>query len=444
MSNTVTHRTDGLSSGGLSALIARSRDGLRTAVTTLTLIIFWISFEPFAGDRVTQEVFGTATSGNLINQLGFTALFGLVLFSMLSFTPPAAIVRLLSFSWMVVIVMLGVSVVFAPDTNAAMRAFLFTTFTLLTAAGLCVLPKNADSFCRSILIAGGAVLVLSYVGVVIFPAQAIHQPGAIEAQHTGLWRGVFTHKNIAGPIMATLTFAGIYMFRRGMRGWGVLFTLAAFVFVLKTGSKTSAALVPAVILMVLIPASLGTRALGAFIVTLAIVGTHALTIGTVYVPFFDDILRIFSSTTTYTGRIEIWTFAKDYVTQNPLTGFGFDGFWRTPNSLSAELAFDQTWDPRNMIHGHNGFLDVALHFGLLCLALVIWLLVFAPAIAYARTKRTPENGYMADFFYMIIAFTGMNAALESFYFQRSDPVWLTLVIAAFGLRLTSRFSVMSR
>lgn len=434
MSNIATHRTN-----DLSLFMARSGSSIRSAVATLTLIIFWVSFEPFAGDNVSGEI--TVSTGNLVNQLGFTAVFAMVLFSLLAFTPPAAIVRLLSFSWMVVIAMLAVSVAFAPDFDSALRAFLFTTIGLLTAAGLTVLPKSADMFCRSVLIAGGAVLFLSYIGLILFPTAAIHQASSIEAQHSGLWRGVFTHKNIAGPIMATLTFAGIYMYRRGMRWPGVLLTIAAFLFVMNTGSKTSVALVPATILLVVIPASVGMRPLGALIVMLAILGAHALTVGTVFVPVFDDILRMFAPTTTFTGRVEIWEFAKDYVMQNPLTGFGFDGFWQTPNTLMAERVFDQTWDPRLIVHGHNGFLDVALNFGLVCLVLAIWLLVIAPAIAYANTVRNAENGYMADFFFMIIAFTGMNAALESFYFQRSDPIWLTLIIALFGLRMTSRFRV---
>lgn len=434
MSNIATHRID-----GLSIVMARGDGALRTAIATLTLGIFWLSFEPFPGGVAEYAV--KQSSGSLINQVGFTALFALVLLSVLSFSPIAAVVRLLSFSWMAAIGMLAVSVVFAPDPNVAIRGFLFTTLCILTAAGVCVLPKSADSFCRAIIVAGGAVLTLSYVGLLVFPTLAVHPP---DSMHAGVWRGVYAHKNITGPVMAMLTFAGVYMLRRGMRWWGILFTIAAFIYVIKTGSKTSLALVPLVILMVLIPAALGMRLLGALIVTFAIVGTHALTIGTVYVPFFDDILRIFSPATTFTGRIYIWNFSKEFVTQNPLTGFGFDGFWLTPIVLEAEQAFDQIWNPTDILGGHNAFLDVALNFGLVSLVLVSWLLVFAPTIAYIKTERASENGYLADFFYMIIAFTGMNAALESFYFERAHPVWLTLVIAAFGLRLTSRFKVMSR
>jgi O-antigen ligase len=339
------------------------------------------------------------------------------------------------------IALLAISVAYAPDPDAAMRAFLFTLFGIVTAAGIVVLPRSATAFARAILIAGTIVLALSFAGLFLFPAAAVHQASEIEAQHAGLWRGVFTHKNIAGPVMAALVFAGIYMLRRGMAWSGALLTLAAFIFVMKTGSKTSVALVPLTILMVWLPAALGMRTLGALIVVIAIAGTHALTIGTVMVPFFDDVLRSFNEATTFTGRIEIWKFAIDYVPTRPWTGYGFDGFWETSTTLEAERYFDQTWDPRKIVHGHNGFLDVALNFGIPALALVVWLLVLGPAFAYARTLKTRENGLMADFFFMIIAFTGMNAALESFYFQRSDPVWLTLVIAVFGLRMTNRFFV---
>jgi O-antigen ligase len=55
-----------------------------------------------------------------------------------------------------------------------------------------------------------------------------------------------------------------------------------------------------------------------------------------------------------------------------------------------------------------------------------------------------ENLLLADFFLMIVFFGTLNAMLESFFFRRMDPVWLTLVFAIFGLRLTAKIIIPKR
>ena len=51
---------------------------------------------------------------------------------------------------------------------------------------------------------------------------------------------------------------------------------------------------------------------------------------------------------------------------------------------------------------------------------------------------------MADFFMMCLTFSLMNAFLESFFFRRADPVWLLVVMACFGLRMTARIPIATR
>jgi O-antigen ligase len=104
-------------------------------------------------------------------------------------------------------------------------------------------------------------------------------------------------------------------------------------------------------------------------------------------------------------------------------------------------SFDQDWDISGIVHGHNGYLDIAVIMGLpaLCVAVITFLIV--PLFDYMRTPLLKENIYLADFFMMVLLFTTLNAFLESFFFRRADPVWLFLVLAALGLRLVARFPV---
>ena len=243
--------------------------------------------------------------------------------------------------------------------------------------------------------------------------------------------------------MAMIVFVGLYLLRRGDWLAGALITGLSLMFMVNAGSKTALALTPIVVGLVLLPSMLGLRVIGALAAIAAIVGAHALTIGTVYVPALDGVLRVFHETTTFTGRPAIWAFAGDYVLAYPWTGFGFDGFWRTPLLLATEQPFDRVWDPRGIIHGHNGFLDVALFFGLPGLVTMIWLVVVAPAIDYVRSGRSRQNAALADLFFMIVVLGVLTSALESFYFRRADPVWLTMVIGLAGLRLTARLPLRS-
>ncbi|MEO0545225.1 MAG: O-antigen ligase, partial [Pseudomonadota bacterium] len=285
------------------------------------------------------------------------------------------------------------------------------------------------------------LLFLSYAGLVLLNEAAVHGAGEAEPQHSGLWRGVFIHKNVAGPVMAMLLFVGLYIMRRGSTAVGLFIALAAFVFVYKTGSKTSLGLAPLVIAAVWLPSMLGLRTFVALIAVAAIISAHALTIGTVFSDGLDDVLRLFFPNTTFTGRTEIWLFAKDYLQGMPIGGYGYAGFWGSDLVSSAEQPFDGNWDPRGIIHGHNGYLDALLIFGLPGLVLLSWVTIFAPAIQYARAPRTLPNNALNDMLLMIVLFGALNAALESFFFNRADPVWLTMVLALFGLRLASRFSI---
>lgn len=438
MSNIAIQRTELL--GGF---LDRNAAAIRTVVATLILTALWVSFEPFAAGRQSVES-ASSDSGNLINQLGFTALFALSVFGCLTLVPPTAVARLFSLTWIVTLIMLAFSVTVSPEFDDAWRAYLLTLFGTVIAACVVILPANADSFSRVLLVAGGTVLALSYAGLVLFPEAAIHGGGGLEARHAGSWRGIFIHKNLAGPVMAILVFAGIYLTRRKMWVLGPIMTLAAAAFLYSTQSKASMALAPLVVVLVLLPSIIGMRFAGGLAFLAAIVGAHTLTVGTAFLPAVNDVLLQIDDSITFTGRTEIWAFARDYVLAQPWTGYGFDGFWTSTNTEGAEVFFDQTWDPRGIVHGHNGFIDSVLQFGIPVTLLVIWILVVAPAIAYVRTLPHRENLVLADFFLMVVAFALINASVESFFFRRTDPVWLTMVMAIFGLRMTSRFPVATR
>jgi O-antigen ligase len=164
-------------------------------------------------------------------------------------------------------------------------------------------------------------------------------------------------------------------------------------------------------------------------------------LGTVFIEPLRELREAISPELTFTGRTALWAFMGEHIAQRPLTGYGFASFWGTEHVLLADLPFDREWDIRGIVHGHNGYLDLAIIMGLPALAVAIIAFIVAPIRDYVRTPLLRENVLMSEFFLMVLTFTLMNAFLESFFFRRADPVWLFFVLAVFGLRLVARFPI---
>ena len=59
--------------------------------------------------------------------------------------------------------------------------------------------------------------------------------------------------------MACFSFCGLYLYRRGQKARGALLFVLAMVFMVNTGSKTTAGLVPLAMLIVVVPGLYGAR-----------------------------------------------------------------------------------------------------------------------------------------------------------------------------------------
>ena len=95
------------------------------------------------------------------------------------------------------------------------------------------------------------------------------------------------------------------------------------------------------------------------------------------------------------------------------------------------------------MHGHDGYLDIALVMGIPALCVALFTFLIEPLRDYMRIPHIKENIFLGDFFMMIVLFTALNAFLEIFFFRRADPVWLFFVFGLLGLRLVARFPIRS-
>ncbi|MCL7998769.1 O-antigen ligase family protein [Brucella sp. 21LCYQ03] len=409
-------------------------------IATAIMCILLISFRPFSPVVATDG----QQAGDTINQLGFGIVGAVALISMAMFAQPGKVVRLVSLGWILMFAILLASAFVSPDPSTAIRGIILTLIGVVAIIAVLALPQDADSYSWMLLTVASIVIVVSYAGVVLLPNLGTHGFDATEPQNSFLWRGVFTHKNIAGPVMATFAFAGIYLWRRGWRISGALIVLSALFFVAQTGSKTTVALVPFAMLLVVLPGSLGLRGLVPLMIFVIQVVFALFTIGTVLFEPMHQLIFDLSAEPTFTGRTAIWAFAIDALQRSPWVGFGYESFWGTNLVKEAANPYYLDWDVRGIVHAHNGYLDVTLSMGLIGLICAIVVIIVMPLVNYIRCRPTRENLLLADFFLMFVFFGTLNAMLESFFFRRMDPVWLMLIFAIFGLRMTAKVTIPKR
>lgn len=403
------------------------------------LSVILITFRPFSPAGAPDAPEG----GDIVNQLGFGSLGVVAIFVLLTFSDGRKLHALLSPAMVVMFGFFLLSVMNATDPPSAMRAAGFTIIGVLTMAAIITAPRDADSLSTVFAVSSLIVLGVCYAGLVLFPQEAMHNTDSFEPEHAGLWRGSFSHKNIAGPVMACLSFAGIYIWRRGRRMAGTIIVVLAMVFMLNTGSKTTAGLVPASILLVVLPGMIGMRLLTPLLFVLLIVGTAFATLGIVFIDPLRHLAAEYAPHLTYTGRTALWEFGGEMIARRPWTGYGYESFWSTPFVWTMDQPFDRDWDIRGIVHGHNGYLDMAVIMGVPALVAAVVAFLIVPLVDYMRIPLRRENVFLGDFFMMVLLFTALNAFLESFFFRRADPVWLFFVMSIMGLRMVSRFPLRS-
>ena len=90
-------------------------------------------------------------------------------------------------------------------------------------------------------------------------------------------------------------------------------------------------------------------------------------------------------------------------------------------------------------HSHNGYLDTALGMGLPGLALLIAAIVVKPLRDFQAADQGGNDGPLAMVFLRIWLFGLYLSSMESFFLDRADPMWVTFLIAMFGLHYLARF-----
>jgi exopolysaccharide production protein ExoQ len=224
----------------------------------------------------------------------------------------------------------------------------------------------------------------------------------------GAWRGMLIQKNslaclvVFGAIpVLCLLFSGV----KRDRIWHRLALVVSILLVVLSNSKTG--LLIFVLMMVLIPIFQKMRsrnylALPMFVCAM-LVGTM---VAILLLGNYEEILLGLGRDPSLSGRTDIWEAIVEKIMQQPITGYGYNGFWLAREGESLDIWYRAKDLPP---HGHNGYLNLSLDLGLVGLGLFLasYIKAFQRAFLWLRWTPGPE-GIMPILFMCVLFIYNMT------------------------------------
>lgn len=417
--------------------IARQRviDLVRAALFIGTLLLVWITLKPFA-DLGEYEIGDFSTGHDLWSYVIFAVLaVAAVLIAAQDSTRGLA--SLLTMPYILFAGWLLLTSLYSSDPGTSMRRFTLTACVLAVAASMPLLARSQHELMRWFSVAALGLLAACYLGLLLAPYFSIHQvTDPQEPLLAGDWRGTFGHKNVAAGIMAMLLFLGIWIVRWGAWISGAAIIGLATLFLFHAGGKSALTLCAAVLLLTSLTSVIPWVWLRAVMLLTPLALLNLLSVGTVASDALASLAKLLPFDSTFTGRIDIWTFALESLQQRLATGYGYQAFWGS--GVLQDLREGKEWTVLAS-HSHNGYLDTALGTGLPGLILLILVLVVGPLRDFHKADRGGNGGPLAMAMLRIWLFALYLASMESFFLDRADPTWFTLLLAVFCLHYLARF-----
>jgi len=358
-------------------MVPRTANSLATwAIRATLLAIILLSVGNFVG-----SINGSLTQGlpYLQQSLGLT--FWVVVLYASCFIPPVLrvdrspdiVAALVFFSFVVLSV---------AWSNHSGDSVMKSVALLITTIGVCRLAgrMSLDAIVGCTIIGLFILTVLSLVVVLLFPDIGV----ATGWMQEGLWQGVFDSKQSLGLSGALLMFLACHNALRcgGKIQFLVLFALGATC-VIGSGSRGGGVLALAAIASCYLsrrsPRFGMLLAFGPIAMTIVAGALMAYIVSTGhdYLPWFDDQLN-------FTNRTQIWEYALRHLSDQPLFGFGLNGFWTTPQFYFGFL-HEHDWVLDNY---HSGYVAILTETGIVGMTLfALCALLFGFRMSWLRTNR---------------------------------------------------------
>lgn len=319
------------------------------------------------------------------------------------------------------------SVFWAIDPSIALRrSVLGVIFILITLNFVIVL--ETDRVFRILHFTLAVIIVMSLIGVFVIPGYARHPGAEQDPALAGAWKGAFPHKNIAAMV-ATVGFILFYhrfltvkTFMSRLFDVGLCFV--ALVFLLGTGGKSAFGLLVPSVAVGHIYRHMGTTKQNKMIYLAGFIFGLSLIFG-LGIVFNQKVIDLFENPLSFTGRVAIWKAVLTYASQHPFTGSGFGSFWQVGQDSPIKKITSQSW-VLDVLHSHNGYLEVLLTTGLPGMVLAI---IATIAVPLKRIVSAPkEQIVLSSMLLSLLVFCILINLMETQLFARDRQVWLLFLV----------------
>lgn len=279
-----------------------------------------------------------------------------------------------------------------------------------------------------------AVIILGDIASSLLIHAAVHQADDLEAGLAGAWRGLHSHKNMAGSVAAAASVMFFFFALETRRRSDILLCIASVFFLVMTRSKSSLGLLPVALaagfLYRVAWKSKLDRAIAATLALLLLIG-----IGLLVMLEWDAIARFLEDPQQFTGRSAIWAAELQYIEDHPILGAGFGTFGNTGTRSPIYHYVGPGWVAQ-IGEGHSGYLEMLVTLGGVGFALCLIGLLVMPFLEFWKPNRTDAN-FNAMLFTLFI-FAVLHNFMESDFIQVTSAQWGQILLILGMLHVSAR------
>lgn len=298
---------------------------------------------------------------------------------------------------------------------------------------------NRDAYIEGHFIAFAIFAICS----ALFGNFVIHQ---FSLAFAGLMASKNTMGDMAGVgMMATLAFVALKLHQRKMAAAGfaaLLLPVFAIELYLTLATGALIATFGGTVLLVTFAVSrrLEIQVRSALLVTCVIMLVLAIATMQWWVePVFDTMVEASGKDAGLTGRVDLWAVGERLISERPVAGLGYAGFWIRDN-IDAEFLWAMMGiSGRSGFNFHNTPMEIIIHLGYVGFTLACLMALYASVLLIYRSALVPH--YSAIFACALLAFWSVKTPFEVIAF---DPMHFNTVtiyaVFAMGLRMDRRKS----
>lgn len=244
----------------------------------------------------------------------------------------------------------------------------------------------------------GLIVILSLFYVIALPKY-----GIMGATLAGTWRGIFTHKNTLGKMMALSSTIFTLLLLSDRRHRIILGIFLSLSVLLLLGTTSKGALVNLITMLSVTAVCQILRAQYRWMVVL--IGGIILVTGIIQAALLFNletvVVDMMGKDLTFSGRIDIWMSAFELIKIHPWLGYGYEAFWNGMNGPSAYIWRDLMWPVPD---AHNGFVQLTLHLGFVGLGIFLVGYVINLVRSVTRVRTTSGLEFTWPLLYLVYVF----------------------------------------